>query len=290
MRCGELPLGVREIGLTDCGQIRALFRNVGGQQRAASVSALFNDRTRIPLERAVVDFDAAILTGTIRARLQRRAAARAMLRFRFFRRWRKDVTAAVEPPLLLNVPARLLGSAHDFGVVRFESHRDRDGRALQTSQLANMQRADDDSAHFGQARRIELGKRVARVGTHERRIALQTSRAARMMGFGVERVAEVFKDDLGEVRIETPQRAEIGAGRLEHRRRRSVHLTIQYGEDDENKDDEQEKPAAAAIERPAGTASAVAAAAAVAAATPATVAAAAVRSTTGIRLATADAT
>ena len=286
MRRCELHLGAGEVQLTDRGQVSALFRNVGRQQRAASIFSPLNDRTDVPLERPVVDFDAAILAGAIRPRLQRRAAARAMLRFRFFRRWRKDVTPAVEPPLLLNVPARLPGSANDLCVVRFESHRDRYVGALQTSQLTDMQRADDDASHFGQARRILALQRFSRVGAQERRVPLETSRSASMVRLGIERVAEVFENDLGEVRIEAVERAEIGAGRLEHRRRRSVHLTIQYGEDDENKDDEQEKPAAAAAHGAATSAVAAATVAASAgvAAMPAAVAAPAARvAAAGIR-------
>ena len=105
------------------------------------------------------------------------------------------------------------------------------------------------------------------------------------MRLGIERVAEVFENDLGEVRIEAVERAEIGAGRLEHRRRRSMHLTIQYGEDDENKDDEQEKPAAAAAHGAATSAVAAATVAASAgvAAMPAAVAAPAARVAAGIR-------
>src|SRR5207253_4923534 len=132
-------------------------------------------------------------------------------------------------------------------------------------------------------------KRVPCVGAQERRVPLETSRSASVVCLGVERVAEVFKDDLGEVRIETPQRAEIGAGRLEHWRRRArLRHLIQDEKENEHQKDQREKHATAGAHGAArASSSAVTAAAASVTASAARVAmpAAGVAATTGIRMA-----
>src|SRR6266849_11118100 len=110
MGCFEIRLPSRQVGLTDGGEIGAFLRNIGCQQRAASVPGHGNNAAHEPLECAVFAFDAAVLTRPIGSSLQRRAAARAMLCLCLFGRWRKDVATALEGPILLDIPTRLVRS------------------------------------------------------------------------------------------------------------------------------------------------------------------------------------